>query len=181
MTKTVVIYESKYGFTKRYALWISQALSCPIFERKNFHPQDFSKYDTIIYGGGLYAGGVSGIKLLTKNYPQISNKHIVLFTCGLTSTDNPTNITHIQTELAKVLSHEMLNHISLFHLRGGIDYAKLSFIHKTMMNMLKKMLSQKSDTELTAEDRQLLETYGKSVDFTDKTAIEPILKCVRNL
>ena len=31
-----------------------------------FKPEDFTNYDVVIYGGGLYAGGVSGIKLLTK-------------------------------------------------------------------------------------------------------------------
>lgn len=48
MDKIVVIYESKYGYTKRYAKWISDALSCPAFERKQFRSGDFSKYEVII-------------------------------------------------------------------------------------------------------------------------------------
>ena len=32
--KTIVIYNSKTGFTKRYAEWISEALSCECVELK---------------------------------------------------------------------------------------------------------------------------------------------------
>jgi len=60
MNKTVVIYESKYGYTRRYAKWIAEELSCPVYERKRFRPQDFSRYQVIIYGGGLYARKSSG-------------------------------------------------------------------------------------------------------------------------
>ena len=68
MNKITVIYESKYGFTLRYAKWISEALSCKLLEQKNVRPKDLEETDTIIYGGGLYAGGIilfSGKKLYT--------------------------------------------------------------------------------------------------------------------
>ena len=74
--KTVVIYESKYGTTKKYAEWIADALSCDLFEKKSITPSALTGYDTIIYGGGLYAGGVSGIGLLKKNFSKISNKNL---------------------------------------------------------------------------------------------------------
>ena len=80
MSKTLVIFESKYGSTKRYAEWVADALSCSLLERKCVRPSDLEAADTIIYGGGLYAGGVSGIKLLIKNWNLISNKNVVLFT-----------------------------------------------------------------------------------------------------
>lgn len=177
MNQTVVIYESKYGFTERYAKWIAESLSCPILKRKSFHPNDFENYDTIIYGGGLYAGSVSGIKLLTQNFQQIRNKNIILFTCGLTDPSDSFNIDHIHNSLTKVLSPEMLDTIHLFHLQGGIDYARLNFIHKSMMAMLRKTLSQKPSEEMREEDKLLLVTYGKMVDFTNRETIKPIVDC----
>lgn len=178
MEHTVVIYESKYGSTKKYAEWIAEALSCPVFERKRFHPEDFSKYETIIYGGGLYAGGVSGIKLITQNWLLLAPKKVFLFTCGLADPDDPGNVAHIRKGLKKILSEEMLEHVQLFHLRGGIDYSRLSFIHRSMMSMLRKMLLKKHKNALTEEDRQLLDTYGKYVDFTDKESIQPLVRYV---
>lgn len=178
MNKTVVIYESKYGSTKRYAEWIAEALSCPLFERKSFHPQDFSEYDIIVYGGGLYAGSVSGIKLLTKNRDALSDKKVVLFTCGLADPRDPHNVSIIRNALAKALPAKMFKRLQLFHLQGGIDYSRLSFVHKSMMSMLRKMLLKKETDELRDEERQILETYGTCIDFTDRESIKPLVSFV---
>ena len=70
----------------------------------------------------------------------------------------------------------MMEHIHLFHLRGGIDYTRLSLVHKSMMAMLRKMLLKKEKQKLREEDRQLLETYGKCIDFTDRESIQSLLE-----
>lgn len=176
INQTVVIYESKYGYTKEYARWIGQALSCPVFARKEFPAQDFSKYNQIIYGGGLYAGGVSGIKLITKNWELLSGKRVILFTCGIADPAKPENTAHIRESLGKVLSPEMMNQIQLFHLRGGIDYKRLSFVHKSMMAMLRKMLLNKDEASLSDEDIQVLDTYGKHLDFSSRDSIQPLVE-----
>lgn len=181
MKKTVVIYESKYGSTRRYAEWIAEALSCSFFEKAIFRPEDFSNYDVIIYGGGLYAGGVSGIKLLTKNWKLLENRHVILFTCGIADPALPENVANIRSSLSKTLSPEMMEHIHFFHLRGGIDYSKLRFIHKSMMAMLRKMLLKKSKEALTKEEQQLLDTYGTAIDFTNKESIQPIIEYILSL
>ncbi len=178
MNKTAVIYESKYGFTKRYAEWIAEALSCPAFERKKFCPKDFPQYDTVIYGGGLYAGSVSGIRLITENWRLLSDKKIVLFTCGLANPEDPYNISNIRETLSKILSDDMMKQICLFHLQGGIDYSRLNLIHKTMMSMLRKMLLKKDEHSLRKEDRLILETYGQNLDFTNKESIRPLVEYV---
>lgn len=177
MNNTAVIYESKYGSTKRYAEWIGRSLSCPVFPRKQFNPRSITRYNTIIYGGGLYAGGVSGIKFVIRNWNKLSNKNVILFTCGLADPENPDNISHIQNSLSKILPEEILTHLHLFHLRGGLNYPRLSLLHKFMMSMLRKMLLKKDPGSLTEEDRQLLnllETHKESVDFTDRSTIKAL-------
>ena len=101
MNKIVVIFESKYGSTRRYAQWIAEALSCPLFERRKFYPKDFEHYDVIIYGGGLYAGGVSGIQLITKNWNFLADKTIILFTCGIADPKDPANVSQYQKFIVK--------------------------------------------------------------------------------
>ena len=113
MKKTVVIYESKYGSTRCYAQWIAEELTCSLFERKEFNPQDFTKYDVIIYGGGLYAGGVSGIKLITQNWKLLKNKQVVLFTCGLADPEDSGNVSAIRNSLTKSFHRKCWN-ISTF-------------------------------------------------------------------
>lgn len=181
MKKTVVVYQSKYGATQKYANWIAEELSCDIFERKNTKPKDLMSYDTIVYGGGLYAGGVSGIDLLIKNYSKLCDKNIILFTCGLADPTDKSNTNNIRKSLGKVLTPQMQEHIKIFHLRGAIDYSELSFVHKSMMAMLHKMISKKEYNSLRNEDKEMLATYGKTVDFTDKSTIFPIIDYVQSL
>lgn len=69
----------------------------------------------------------------------------------------------------------------VFHLRGGIKYSELSFMHKRMLSMLHKTLTKKNPDMLSDEDNELLETYGKEVDFTDRRSIAPILSYVQTL
>lgn len=181
MKKTAVIYESKYGSTRRYAQWIAEALSCPMFERKHFNPQDFSQYEVIVYGGGLYAGSVSGIRLIARNQKLLSGKKIVLFTCGLMDPNDPANSSAIHAALSNVLSPEMLKQMKIFHLRGAIDYSRLGLIHKFMMFMLRHMLLHKTSHTLSAGDRQILDTYGKTLDLVDSESIKPLADYVKKL
>lgn len=176
MDKIVVIYESKYGYTRRYAKWIAEELSCPVYERRKFRPQDFAQYDTVIYGGGLYAGGISGIRLLARSQAALSGKKLILFTCGLADTDNPDNIVGIRASLDKALPENLAEQVQCFHLRGGIDYSRLSLVHRSMMSMLCKMLRKKDEDALSKEDRQILDTYGKQIDFTERESIRPIVE-----
>lgn len=176
MKKSIVIYDSKYGSTKRYAQWIAEDLGGDLVAQKDADPRNLDSYDVIVYGGGLYAGGVSGISFLTKNFSKIKDKRILLFTCGLGDPKVPENVKNIRTRLDKTLSDEMREVIRIFHLRGAMDYSKLSFLHRSMMSMVQKSVQKKDPATRTQEDIQMLETFGKSVDFTDRAAIEPLIK-----
>lgn len=172
---TVVVYQSKYGSTKKYAEWIAEGLGADILENKSIKVDSLDKYSTIIYGGGLYAGGISGVSLITDNFAKLENKKLVVFTCGLADPENEENVRGIHKSIDKVFSKEMKEKVKFFHLRGGIDYSKLTIVHKLMMGMLKKMISKKKPEELTEENKQMLDTYGEKVDFTDKNSIKPII------
>jgi hypothetical protein len=69
----------------------------------------------------------------------------------------------------------------VFHLRGGIDYKKLGFIHKLMMNMVYRSVAEMKESRLTDENKEFLETYGKRVHFTDRSTIRPLIDYVRAL
>jgi menaquinone-dependent protoporphyrinogen IX oxidase len=177
----VVIYASKYGATQKYAAWIAEALSCDLYERSSITPEAMEDYDVIIYGGGLYAGGVNGLSLLRKNYDLVKDKTLVLFTCGLADPTEPTNIANILAGLHKTLTPEMRQKIRVFHLRGGINYTRLTPVHKTMMAMLRRVILRKDPANLTLEEQELLRTYGQTVDFTDKSTIQPIIDYLATL
>ncbi len=179
--KTAVVFQSRYGSTKRYAKWIAEELSCDLWDRKKIKAADLQPYHTIVYGGGLYAGGVLGADLLAKHFQELRHKNLILFTCGLADPANTSNTDSIRKSLGKVLTPPMQDAIQLFHLRGAIDYQKLRPIHKAMMAALHHMIAKKDAGSLSDEDKEMLATYGKAVDFIDQAAILPLIHYVRGL
>ncbi|MDD2220637.1 MAG: flavodoxin domain-containing protein [Clostridia bacterium] len=179
MSKTAVIYQYHYGYTQKYAEWLAKDLAADLYNGKAVKPSDLQKYDILLFGGGLYAGGINGISVLSKNYEALKNKNIAVFTCGLADPNDEENAKGLNGAIKKVFSPEMLNNITVFHLRGGIDYSKLSLLHKSMMAMLHKMIQKKSPEELTKDEQGILATYGQTVDFCDRSTIAPLLNWAR--
>ena len=179
MGHTVVVYQSHYGFTKQYAQWIAEELGAEIRERSQTKPEDLKNYDVIIFGGGLYAGGVSGLSLLSKAFPLIQDKALFLFTVGAADVQDEQNVRNIRSGLGKTLTPEMQSKIQIFHLRGGLDYKRMSFVHRTMMSMMISTLKKKPESDRNSEERLMLETYGQRVDFTDRATIAPLVDAVR--
>ena len=74
MKRTLVIYKSNNGFVKKYAKWISQALSADMIEVSKANPSKLSFYDTMIYGGSLHAVGIIGLKFVKKNLDKLKDR-----------------------------------------------------------------------------------------------------------
>lgn len=178
MSKIVVVYKSKYGSTKKYAEWIAKELKADLFEASEIESEKLSEYDSIIFGGGLYASGINGIGIITKNFQDLKSKNLIIFTVGLASADDKEIFKPI---IEKNLTEEMRKEVKIFHLRGGIDYSKLKFLHKSMMAMLKRMVANKNPEELSTDDKMMLETYGEKVDFTNIETIEPLVSYVKGI
>jgi menaquinone-dependent protoporphyrinogen IX oxidase len=177
MSDTVVIYKSNYGATKQYAQWISQELGADLFDHSDIKADDLVKYKTIIFGGALYASGIIGLDIIKKNFEKIKDKNIVVFTVGLADPENEEQFIPI---IDQNFTDEMKERIFVSHLRGRIDYSKLNFIHRSMMNMVKKVVSKKAERNRTEEDIQMIETFGDKADYVDKNAIKPIVELVKN-
>lgn len=179
MKKIAVIYKSKYGFTEKYARWIAEELNASLLEADKTKPAALHEYDVIVYGGGLYAGGVNGISFITKNFSSISSKAIFLFTVGAADVTDQKNIDAIRNALFRVLTPEMREKIKIYHLRGGMDYANMNFIHRTMMGMMMKMIRKKPESDMSSEEKAMIETYGQKVDFTDHSTIIPLVQAIK--
>lgn len=179
--RILVTYASKYGTTKRYAQWIAEDLACDLRDSREVNAELLKSYDILIHGGGLYAGGLCGINAIVKNFEAIADKHIILFSCGLADPEDPENVAHIEAGLEKVLTPEMREKIRQFHLRGGIDYSRLGLTHKAMMAMLRTVMLKKGYDNLRSEDQMMLDTYGGTVDFTNRESLVPLLSYVRSL
>ena len=131
--KTVVIYKSKTGFTKKYAKLIAEDLSADIFEVSDVNIHNLTTYDNIIYGESLHAIGIIGVKLITQNIKKFKDKKVVAFATGASPSSN--NV--INEVIDKNFTSEQQKYIKFFYLRGGFNYSKLNFLDKILMSLLK--------------------------------------------
>ena len=171
---SIIVYGSHYGTTKQYAEELSKRTNIKVISFKKIN-QQINDYDNIIYLGGLYAGGVLGMSKTLKKLNNISNKKIIIATVGLSDPTDEVNKNNIRNNIKNQISKEVFEKAKIFHLRGGIDYSKLNFAHKTMMKLLYNAVKNLPEEKQTAEDRAMIETYNKKVDFIDFSDLDKII------
>ena len=176
--KSIIIYGSHYGTTKKYADELSKRTNIQSISFKEI--KEINDYDNIIYLGGIYAGGILGMSKTLRNLNNISSKNIILITVGLADPNDEENINNIRDNIKKQLKSEVFKKAKIFHLRGGIDYSKLNFAHKTMMNILYNMVKKLPEEKKSAEDRAMIETYNKKVEFVDFSSLDNIINEIKN-
>lgn len=169
----IIIYGSNYGTTEQYAKELSKRTNIEAISFENV--QEINKYDKIIYIGGLYAGGVLGMSKTLRKLTNIQNKTIIIATVGLADPTDEKNINNIRNNIKVQISKEIYDKAKIFHLRGGIDYSKLKFFHKTMMKMLYNAVKNIPQEKLSAENKAMIETYNKKVNFVNFSDLDKII------
>ena len=169
----IILYGSHYGTTKQYAEELSRRTNIEVSSFKTI--KDINQYDTIIYLGGLYDGGVLGMAKTLKNLNDVSHKKIILVTVGLADPTDEVNKNNIRNNIKRQLKKEVFEKAKIFHLRGGIDYSKLNFGHKTMLRLLYNSIKNLPEEKQTAEDKAMIETYNKKVNFIDFSSLDDII------
>ncbi|HEX3077150.1 MAG TPA: flavodoxin domain-containing protein [Lachnospiraceae bacterium] len=171
--KIVVVYKSKTGFTKRYAQWIAEELGCGIVEEKKASAGVIKDYSLVIYGGGIIAGQISGLKKF-KLVASKENKKLIVFATGATSMDAKQEIDNVRNR-----NLPEGNEIPFFYFQSGINYNEMGFGGKMMMKMFTSMLEKKSSK--TPEEQGQLDVLKNSSDFTKREDIEPLIKYVKEM
>jgi flavodoxin len=173
--KTVVVYKSISGFTKKYAEWIAEELEADLFRIEKIDIDLLLKYDLIIYGGSLHAVGISGVKIIKNNLNKLRDKNIIIFTTGA-SLSKESTVSEVKNSNFSI---EEQKQIQFYYFRGGFDFNKLNLINKILMTLLKWKIKLKRDK--IPDERGILAAYSKPVDFTKKENIKELLEFVRSL
>ena len=169
--KTLIIYGSQYGSTKRYAERLSEITGIEAVDYKQ--AKDIKGFDRIIFMGGLYAGGVLGLKRTVGK--MADNQELVIVTVGMTDPSETEYFSEIRKSIKAKIPANLYNEEKIFHLRGAIDYSQLDMKHRFMMSMFHKMVLKMPESQRTADAKAMLETYGQKVDFVDFTSLEKIV------
>lgn len=172
----IIIYGSQYGTAKKYAEELAKKTGFDI--RSYEKVEDINNYDTIIYIGALYAGGVLGMKKTFAKISQSQSKNIVIATVGLADPTDIENANNIKNSIKNQIPKDIYENAHIFHLRGGIDYSRLGFKHRTMMKLLYQKAGGLSEDKKTAEVRAMIETYNKKVDFVNLETLDRIMDVI---
>ncbi len=176
MKKAIVIYKSKYGTARDYAKWIAEALGCECKSVKDVKPGELERYDVVIYGGGLYAGGINGIKQIKKQAAKL--KHVLVYMVGAAPAGIEGNM---EGYVQRNFGDTPPKNIDFYYFSGRLDYESMSTKHKWMMKMLVKMLSKKPEAERTEMNKQIIASVEGKIDRADKSLIEPLVERANQL
>lgn len=173
LMKTIVIYNSQTGFTKRYAEWIAEAVGADCIELSDAGKRNLSAYEAIVFGGWACAGGISKIGWFKKNMDKWADKKLIAFCVGGSPIENP----EIDTALKRNFSESEQKKVKTFYCPGGFNYEKMSAPSKLMMKMFIKALKAKKDK--TEAEENMAKMISSSYDISDKKYIEPILQYLK--
>ena len=171
--KTLVIYTSQTGFTKKYAEWIAEKTSGDILELKDAQKKSdsfFANYQAIVYGGWLMAGSTVKVKWFLNKAASWQDKRLAVFCVGGSPNDNP----DVEVTLKKMLTDEQRKYIRPFYCHGGFNYEKMNGPSKLAMKMFVSALKKKKDQ--TEEEKIMTKMIATSYDISDIKYIEPLVE-----
>ena len=171
----IVVYKTKYGSTKTYAEWIGEELGCAVKDAKEVSVEELKNYDTIIYGGGLYAEAINGVSLITKNIEKLSNKKIAIYSTGITPLEYRDYYDKLVIE--RNFKDGVPTCVKLFNFTGKMVLNELSVVHRTAIKTLKKMMSSKQNP--TEMEKLLVELCDADGDFSDRAQIKDLISYIK--
>lgn len=174
--RKIIIYGSNYGTTQQYAEELSRRTGIRAVSYNLI--KDITSFDGIIYLGGLYAGGVKGLKNITKLISKNNQSKIIIVTVGLADVTNEENTESIKKCIRMKVPAEIYDKAEIFHLRGGIDYRKLNLKHKIMMKLLYHKIKKLPEEKQTAEVKAMIQTFNQKVDFIDFDNLNQIIDVI---
>jgi hypothetical protein len=157
--KTIVVYESNTGFTKQYAEWIAQELSCEAFPLKTAGSA-LREAERVIFGGWVMANKINGLPKLQKAYSGA----MTVFAVGAFPAGDDVS--------ERLRAENGLQDVPFFYFQGGIRTEKLNFLHRKMLGMAAKMLSKQA--EGAAQEMKF-----DSFEAADRAYIEPLVQAVK--
>lgn len=171
--RTLILYTSKTGSTKKYAEDIAQAVNGDVFPLKKYKWKDVGDYDSIVFGGWVMGGKIQGIDDFLSHYDEISDKNILVFSSGMGFVTSESR--------DRLISGNVLDiyHIRYYQLRGSFDYSKLHFPYNFMINTSLRALRKDPDS---AQDLSMVENLKETpLEFYDQQGIDRIISVLHRL
>lgn len=173
MGKGLIVYQSKYGATKKYAMWLAETAGFDVIETAKAENRMLEQYDSLVLCGGIYASGIAGISFLRKNKKALEGKKVAVFCVGASPYD--------EKAIKEVKQHNLkedLKEIPLFYGRGTWNESAMSFKDRTLCRILQKAVAKKDPSTYEPWMTALMCAVGQECDWTDRKYLEPLLQYI---
>ena len=171
--KTLIIYTSQTGFTKKYADWLAQNTGGDLLDLKDAQKKNdafFEDYEAIVYGGWVMAASVVKVKWFLNRAASWKGKKLAIYCVGGSPNDNP----DVEVMLKNLLTDEQREYIRAFYCQGGFNYERMNAPSRLAMKMFVSALKKKKDP--TEEEKIMTEMVAKSYDISDEKYLEPVIE-----
>ena len=171
--KTIIVYSSQTGFTKKYSEWLAEKLGGETISVKEALKKDdkfFEGFDAIVYGGWVAVEKIHKLDWFTSRMDKWHDKKLAVFCTGA----SPATFSGITALLDRSLTNEQKKYAKAFYCPGGLDYSKMSLGSKMLMKTFAAMLKGKKNK--TEDEAAMAEHVSASCDMTDKKYLEPIIE-----
>ncbi len=169
MEKGMILYQSKYGATEKYALWLREMTGFACVQTKKARVDEAASCETLILCGGVYASGIAGISFLKRNAGRLTRQRIAVLCVGASPED---------AAALRALRERNLKSVpegtALFYARGAWNERRMTLRDKALCRMLQKAVAKRPPDTLEPWMRALLEATGKPCDWTDKAYLQPL-------
>ena len=174
-SKIIILYNSKTGFTQRYAELIGKELGCTACALKDA-PADLSQYGAVVFGSRLHAGNFDGWKKARTLLAKRGAKRLVVFATGAMPNEAEDKIRQVWEQN---LTPEERSAIPHFYLQAGLCLEKLGAGDRAMLKVAAWAMGHKKGK--SAEDAAVADAISRSYDIFDPKYIQPLVDCLREL
>lgn len=171
--KTLVLYQTSSGSTKKYAEEIANSVSADILPIKKFKKKMIPEYDTIVFGGWVMGSKIKGIDEFLSLWEEMKEKNVIVFSVGMS----------VPTKQARedLISANLLDmyHLRFYMLRGNFDYNNLKFPYKFLFSNSLRMIA--NDANASPDQKALLSVKDHPIYSHDDEGINKIISIVNRL
>lgn len=166
MKKGAIFFTGKYGSTRQYAQWLSEATGLPVFDLNKDAPNP-DDYDFLILGSSIIVMKPTISKWLNANGSQIQDKPVLLYTVSGTEPGHP----NLQKWLRSSLPPEIMENVIYVPLRGRLNMKTLPWLVRISLKI----------AALMERDTKAKKRMREGFDFMDQSSIAPIVQWVADI
>ncbi len=168
----IIIYGSKYGFTKSYATELAKRTNVKAISYKEISSLD--NYDIIVYFGGLYASNVLGLSKTLKKYSIKDNQKLTIVTVGIGDPRLDSIVEEIKVALKKQLPQDLFDKCDVYNLQGGLSINKLNFFERLIMKFIYNHAKKAPQNDRFVEIKKVFESENQELSFVNLDNLKPI-------